>query len=89
MQFSEEDEKTIRENNLSKPWRNESQSLEQRTKLHKLLARHILQEKTRLGGNLVVSFSLESRFLRNVMREILGTSTIFIVFEMDEALQNE
>ena len=43
------------------------------------MARHILQERKRLGGNFVVAYMLESKELRDVIKEIIGPDTIFII----------
>ena len=52
------------------------------------MARHILQERERLGGNFVVAIAvLESKLLRDAIKEITGPDTIFIVLCLDAELQ--
>ena len=53
----------------------------------KAMARHILQERKRLGGNFVVAYAVESKELRDVIKEIIGPDTIFIIFCLDAELQ--
>ena len=63
--------------------------MESKIKCHQLLARHILQERQRLGGDFVVAFAVESESvnLRDVIKEITGPDTIFIVLDIDAELQ--
>ena len=55
-------------------------------KKSQVLARHILQERHRLGGDFVVAFNLNSQ-LRDTVKEITGPDTIFIVLCLDAELR--
>ena len=71
----------------TKPWRQSTGSRESKVKGHQVLAQHILQERLRLGGNFVATSCLESKLLRDAVKEITGPDTIFIVLCLDAELQ--
>ena len=71
----------------AKMWRHKNVTAESKVKAHQVLARHILQERKRLGGDFVVAFVLENKLLRDAIKEITGPDTIFIILCISEELQ--
>ena len=84
-QILEED--SLIQSRKNKPWRQSTGSKESKVKGHKIMARHISQERQRLGGNFVVAQTLESKLLRDAVKEITGPDTIFIALCLDAELQ--
>merc|ERR1712183_335079 len=55
----------------------------------RLLAEDIKRERTRVGGDWVVAFAMPTRSGRDVFREVLGDTAIFVVLEISSDLVKE
>ena len=50
----------------------------------KLLAKHVIQERKRLGGNMVVAQAIFARNHRKFLREIIGPDLVFMVLNIEK-----
>ena len=83
----DEDVTTLKEMIATRPWRKNEGTKESKVRAHQALARHVLQERLRLGGDFVVAFALENKLLRDAIKEITGPDTLFVILCINEELQ--
>ena len=49
--------------------------------------RHIAQERARLGGDFIASICIETKYFRDIMKEILGPKVVFVALNIEQDLQ--
>ena len=64
-----------------------TECVERKAKRYQVLAKHILQERQRLGGNFVVAMGLETRYFRDVIRQIVGPEMVYVILNISKDLQ--
>ena len=53
------------------------------------MSNHIIQQRTRLGGDMVIAKAVFSRYQRNNLQKILGPDLVFINLSMTEDCRNK
>ena len=64
-----------------------TECVERKAKKYQVLAKHILQERQRLGGNFVVAMGIETRYFRDIIRQIIGPEMVYVILNISKELQ--
>ena len=92
LKLSKMDEAAMKEGlgcDLFKNWDGHmiTKCVERRGKSYQVLAKHILQERQRLGGNFVVAMGIETRYFRDIIRKIVGPKMVYVMLNISKELQ--